>query len=85
MDFVATASVNDSVGSSMIYTKQGEETVPFFSEPSAAQKPELAELAVWPFSSGCCQNNRLGVIPLGPVDPNKCISVPVQSTAVLFS
>lgn len=31
MDFVATALLNDSVGSSTIYTKQGEEYYSFFS------------------------------------------------------
>lgn len=35
---------------------------------------------MWLFSSGCCRNNRLGVIPLGAVDPNKGIPVPFSST-----
>lgn len=43
MDSVATAPLQDNMGSSTIYTKQGEEAVPFFSEPSATKKPELAE------------------------------------------
>lgn len=42
MDFVATAPLKDNMGSSTIYTKGGE-TVPFFSEPAATKKPELAE------------------------------------------
>lgn len=43
MGSVATAPLKDNMGSSTIYTTQGEETIPFFSEPSATKKPELAE------------------------------------------
>lgn len=43
MDLVAAAPLKDNMGSSTIYTKRGEETIPFFSEPAATKKPELAE------------------------------------------
>lgn len=43
MDFVALAAREDNMGSSTIHTKQGGAAIPFFSEPSATQKPELAE------------------------------------------
>lgn len=40
---VATALLKDNMGSSTVYTKRGEETVSFFSQPAASEKPELAE------------------------------------------
>lgn len=43
MDFVATAPLKSNMGSSTVYTKRGEEAIPFFSEPSATKNPELAE------------------------------------------
>jgi len=43
MDSVATAPLKVNMGSSTIYTKRGEETIPFFSEPSATKKPEPAK------------------------------------------
>lgn len=39
---VATALLKDNMGSSTVYTER-EETVSFFSQPAASEKPELAE------------------------------------------